>query len=125
MDCDYTDFVKQLTNNINKASEALKQQSKRIKEDTIQLMKKRSQLKAEGKTDEVYQNLCKDIRKKVKEDYEDYRKKRLREAAAKKKSLKAVERDIRLKRQIPVALKDEKGNRTTKRREVRDICYRF
>ena len=36
-----------------------------------------------------------------------------------------MEGDIRLKRQIPVALKDEKGNRTTNRREVRNICYRF
>lgn len=38
--CDYTDFVKQLTVNTNSASEGLKQQSKRIKEGTIQLMEK-------------------------------------------------------------------------------------
>ena len=88
-------------------------------------MKIRSQLKAEGKVDEAYGRLYKDIRKKVKEDNEDYRKKLLREAATKKKSLKAVQKDIRLKQSIPVALKDEKGKRTVKCHEMKNICCRF
>ena len=94
VNCDYEDFVKQVTDSIKSASEAVNQQRKRIKEDTIQMMKRRSQLKMEGKIDEAYKKLCNDIRKKVKEDYEDYRKERLREAAIAKKSLRAVEKDI-------------------------------
>lgn len=94
---DYEDFVKQIADNIKLTSEAVNQQSKRIKEDTIQIIKRRSQLKTERKTDEAYKKLCNDIRKKVKEDYEEYKKERLREAAATKESLRAVEKDIRLK----------------------------
>lgn len=85
------------SSNIKLASEALNQQSKRIKQDTIQMIKRRSQLNIEGKTDEVYKKLCNDIRKKVKEDYEDYRKERSRGAAIMKKNLRSVEKDTRLK----------------------------
>ena len=125
INCDYENFVKQITDNVNRASEASNQQSKRIKDGTIQLMKRRSQLKAEGKTDEAYKKLCDEIRKKVKEDYDDYRKRRLEEAAEMRRSLKAVERDVRLKQHIPEALKDENGIRTINRHEMKNICSRF
>ena len=47
------------------------------------------------------------------------------EAAAEKKSLKAVEKDIRLKQQIPVALKGGKEKGTVNRQEMTNICCSF
>lgn len=45
---------------------------------------------------EAYRKLRSDLRKDVKEDYEHHRKKWLREATVKKRSLRVVEKDIRL-----------------------------
>ncbi|MFH4984909.1 hypothetical protein AB6A40_011618, partial [Gnathostoma spinigerum] len=97
----------------------------RISQETIHLMAKRAQMKADGVTDAEYVTLCKTIRQKLKQDYDEYRKKRLREAAEKKSSLKTVERDIRLKQHIPVALKNDIGERTTDRDRMNDICKNF
>ncbi|CAM2111401.1 unnamed protein product [Caretta caretta] len=70
-------------------------------------------MKLKGKMGEEYRTLCKEICVKIKEDYEDFIKTKLREAAEKNKSLKNVERDVRLKRVIQAALKDEYGERTS------------
>ncbi|XGW14755.1 hypothetical protein V3C99_000770 [Haemonchus contortus] len=90
------------------------------------MMKKRVRRKAEGRGQKAdYRELYEAIRKKIKCDYEGYRQKRLREAAERGVSLKAVERDICLRHHLPSALKDNTGVRTTHRLRMNEVCIKF
>nr|CDJ94185.1 RNA-directed DNA polymerase (reverse transcriptase) domain containing protein [Haemonchus contortus] len=90
------------------------------------MMKKRARMKAEGRVQTTdYKELCEAIRKKIKHDYEGYRLKKLRKAAERRVSLKAVERDICLGHHIPSALKDNAVVRTTDRLRMNEMCTKF
>ncbi|CAM2105862.1 unnamed protein product [Caretta caretta] len=105
----YEQFISQIISGAKKAK-ALKilGRKQRISKETVNLMVGRAHMKLEGKMDEEYRTLCKEIHVKIKEDYKDFRKKKLREAAKKSKSLKKVERDVSLKQIILEALKAER-----------------
>nr|CDJ92679.1 unnamed protein product [Haemonchus contortus] len=117
IDADYEDLVGKITQTVWASSTAVEPAGRRrISSEAEQMMKKGARVKAEGRVQTVeYKELCEAIRKKIKRDYEGYRLKKLREAAARRVSLKAVERDISLRRHIPSALKGNAGVRTTNR----------
>uniref|UniRef100_A0A7I4YFV4 Endonuclease-reverse transcriptase n=1 Tax=Haemonchus contortus TaxID=6289 RepID=A0A7I4YFV4_HAECO len=123
-----------LTTNMEKITQAVKASStateparrRHITPEAVQMMKKRARMKAEGRVQTAdYRELCEAIREKIKCDYEGYRQKKLREAAERRVSLKAVERDICLRRHIRSALKDNTGLRTTNRLRMNKICTEF
>ncbi|KAK6030929.1 hypothetical protein OSTOST_02927 [Ostertagia ostertagi] len=124
IDADYEDLVGKITQAVKASSIAIEPaRRRRISTETLQMMKRRARMKAEGRVqNEEYRTLCEAIRERIKCDYEGYRQMKLREAAEKRASLKAVERDIRLRQHIPYALKDDTGVRTTNRPRMNEIC---
>ncbi|KAK6031734.1 hypothetical protein OSTOST_02105 [Ostertagia ostertagi] len=127
IDADYEDLVGKITQAVKASSIAIEPaRRRRISTETLQMMKRRARMKAEGRVqNEEYRTLCEAIRERIKCDYEGYRQMKLREAAEKGASLKAVERDIRLRQHIPYALKDDTGVRTTNRPRMNEICTKF
>ncbi|KAK6031733.1 hypothetical protein OSTOST_02104, partial [Ostertagia ostertagi] len=127
IDADYEDLVGKITQAVKASSIAIEPaRRRRISTETLQMMKRRARMKAEGRVqNEEYRTLCEAIRERIKCDYEGYRQMKLREAAEKRASLKAVERDIRLRQHIPYALKDDTGVRTTNRPRMNEICTKF
>ncbi|XGW11656.1 hypothetical protein V3C99_012831, partial [Haemonchus contortus] len=127
IDADYEDLVEKIMQAVKASSTATEPaRRRRITPEAVQMMKKRARMKAEGRVQTAdYRELCEAIRKKIKCDYEGYRQKKLREAAERRVSLKAVERDICLRHHIPSALKDDTGLRTTNRLRMNEICTKF
>ena len=127
IDEDYNEFVVKVKEVIDRSSEPVPPaRIRRIQQGTKQLMAVRAQRIADGRTDGLeYKELCKEIRKSLLEDYEKYRILRLRETAEKGKSLKKAERELQLKRKLPIALKDENGKRVTDRLKMKEICEKF
>ena len=127
IDDDYEQFVANILEAADLASEpVLPTRIRRIRQPTLQLMKVRAQRIADGTaTGEDYKTLCKEIRKSLQSDYDEYRKIKLRETAEKRKSIKRTERELQLKRKLPIALKDANGRRTTDRKEMKRICENF
>ncbi|VDM47142.1 unnamed protein product [Toxocara canis] len=121
IDTDYEDLmgkIKQAMNLSSAAAVPIKRQ--RLSAQTIRIMTRRTRMKEEGRLgSDEYKTLCTMIRQKVREDYEGFKQKRLREAAIKRASLKAMERDVPLRQHVPSALKDERGVRTTKRSYIK------
>ncbi|KAK6030034.1 endonuclease/exonuclease/phosphatase family protein [Ostertagia ostertagi] len=101
IDADYEDLVGKITQAVKASSIAIEPaRRRRISTETLQMMKRRARMKAEGRVqNEEYRTLCEAIRERIKCDYEGYRQMKLREAAEKRASLKAV--DIRLRQPIP------------------------
>ncbi|PIO66858.1 hypothetical protein TELCIR_11415 [Teladorsagia circumcincta] len=108
IDADYEELVGKITQAVKSSSIATEPaRRRRISAEALQMMKKRARMKVEGRVqNEEYRTLYEAIREKLKCDYEGYRQTKLREAAKRRASLKAVERDIRLRQHIPSALKD-------------------
>ncbi|MFH4984075.1 hypothetical protein AB6A40_010784 [Gnathostoma spinigerum] len=126
LDADYKKLAEALKKATQLSGKRQKKKNRtRISQETIHLMARRPQMKADGVTSIEYVTLCKMLRQNLKEDYDENRKKRLKEAAEKKSSLKTVERDIRLKQHIPVALKNDIRERITNRDRMNDICKNF
>ncbi|XGW03875.1 hypothetical protein V3C99_015207, partial [Haemonchus contortus] len=127
IDADYEDLVEKIMQAVKASSTATEPaRRRRITPEAVQMMKKRARMKAEGRVQTAdYRELCEAIRKKIKCDYEGFRQKKLREAAERRVSLKAVERDICLRHHIPSALKDDTGLRTTNRLRMNEICTKF
>ncbi|KAL6726697.1 hypothetical protein Aduo_008641 [Ancylostoma duodenale] len=61
---------------------------KRLSEGTLQMLKERRKLANAGNTSLEYKVLCKELRRRMMEDYENFRKDRLRKAAEDRTSLK-------------------------------------
>ncbi|PIO74399.1 hypothetical protein TELCIR_03596 [Teladorsagia circumcincta] len=111
IDADYEELVGKITQAVKSSSIATEPaRRRRISAEALQMMKKRARMKAEGRVQNLlicifplslHRTLCEAIREKIKCDYEEYRQTKLREAAERRASLKAVERDIRLRQHIP------------------------
>ena len=127
IDDDYEQFVANILEAADLASEPiLPTRVRRIRQPTLQLMKIRAQRIADGTaTGEDYKTLCKEIRKSLQSDYDEYRRIKLRETAEKRKSIKRTERELQLKRKLPIALKDANRRRTKDRKEMKRICENF
>ncbi|KAK6016030.1 endonuclease/exonuclease/phosphatase family protein, partial [Ostertagia ostertagi] len=127
IDADYEDLVGKITQAVKASSIAIEPaRRRRISTETLQMMKRRARMKAEGRVqNEEYRTLCEAIRERIKCDYEGYRQMKLREAAEKRASLKAVERDIRLRQHIHYACIPSQSARTTNRPQMNEICTKF
>lgn len=115
---DYEYFVKQLIECKKHATLPLPNNKRnRLSSETLDLLKKRKELKSTN-NDSEYKKLCKQLRTKIKDDYDNYRKIKLQETVHAKLSLKKLEKEINLKQSIPVALINNNGERKTKRNEI-------
>uniref|UniRef100_A0A7I4XXA0 Resolvase/invertase-type recombinase catalytic domain-containing protein n=1 Tax=Haemonchus contortus TaxID=6289 RepID=A0A7I4XXA0_HAECO len=126
---DSTDDCEDLVEKISQAMKAWSTATespkrRRISAGAVQIMK-RARMRAGGVQSADQKELCEAIREKIKHDYEGYRLRKLREAAERKVSPKAVERDICLRHHIPSALKDNTGVRTINRLRVNETCTKY
>ena len=82
-------------------------------------------MKRDGKLNVEYSVLSKLIRKKLKEDLESFRRRKMIESAKRKEGLKESRKDLFLFKRTLAGLKYENGNRTCDRTEMEDICREF
>lgn len=122
---DYDFFVKQLLDCKKNATTPVPTPNRnRLSASTLDLLKKRKELKTSGNNEE-YKNTCKELRVKIKEDYDKYRQIKIQETVYAKLSLKKTEKELNLKQSIPVALLDQNGNRKTRRDEIEKVVQTF
>src|SRR5713101_4669130 len=126
IDKDYKDFLGKLKD-CKATAETLRVQQKRerLSPETMELLKLRRELKDTGTKNPNYKFICKLLRKRIKEDYEKYRKGRLQEAAKNRTSLKKVNKELCLKQTIPSAFIDNDGIRQSSRKEMQNIIQIF
>ncbi|EYC10585.1 hypothetical protein Y032_0054g2443 [Ancylostoma ceylanicum] len=98
---------------------------KRLTEATLQMLSERQKLANAGNTGLEYKILCKELRRRMADDYENFRKERLRKAAEDRASLKKAWREVQVCRKMPTALVNEQGKRTTVRKEMEEICQNY
>ncbi|EYC35149.1 hypothetical protein Y032_1133g3663 [Ancylostoma ceylanicum] len=98
---------------------------RRLNEKTLQMLKERRKLANSGNTGLEYKVLCKELRRRIMEDYENFRKERLRKAAEDRASIKKGWKEVQVCRKMPTALVDDHGRRTTVRAEMEDICQTY
>ncbi|MFH4984569.1 hypothetical protein AB6A40_011278 [Gnathostoma spinigerum] len=72
-----------------------------------------------------YTVLSKLIRRKLKEDFQNFKAKRLLEAAEKRKSLKKCRRSLMLYKTSIAGMKNEKGERVTVRKDIEELVKSF
>ncbi|MFH4975096.1 hypothetical protein AB6A40_001805, partial [Gnathostoma spinigerum] len=72
-----------------------------------------------------YTVLSKLIRRKLKEDFQNFKAKRLLEAAEKRKSLKKCRRSLMLYKTSIATMKNEKGERVTVRKDIEGLIKDF
>ncbi|MFH4984917.1 hypothetical protein AB6A40_011626 [Gnathostoma spinigerum] len=72
-----------------------------------------------------YTVLSKLIRRKLKEDFQNFKAKRLLEAAEKRKSLKKCRRSLMLYKISIAGMKNEKGQRVTVRKDIEELVKDF
>ncbi|MFH4982363.1 hypothetical protein AB6A40_009072 [Gnathostoma spinigerum] len=72
-----------------------------------------------------YTALSKLIRRKLKEDFQNFKAKRLLEAAEKRKSLKKCRRSLMLYKTSIAGMKNEKGERVTVRKDIEELVKDF
>ncbi|EYC44046.1 hypothetical protein Y032_0473g2090 [Ancylostoma ceylanicum] len=97
---------------------------KRLNEKMLQMLKERRKLANAGNTGLEYKVLCKELRRMM-EDYENFRKERLRKAAEDRASLKKAWREVQVCRKMPTTLVNDHGRRTTVRTEMEEICQTY
>ncbi|EYC21713.1 hypothetical protein Y032_0018g3494 [Ancylostoma ceylanicum] len=98
---------------------------KRLTEATLQMLSDRRKMANAGNTGLEYKILCKELRRRMADDYENFRKERLRKAAEDRASLKKAWREVQVCRKMPTALVNEQGRRTTVRKEMEEICQNY
>ncbi|KAI5739732.1 hypothetical protein M8J77_022721 [Diaphorina citri] len=122
---DYNHFTKQLLECKKAATTPIANQTRnRLSQSTLELLKKRKELKTTTEYQE-YRDVCKELRKQIQQDYENYRQLKLQETVYAKLSLKKTEKELNLKQSIPVALIDSNGNKKTKRDEIENVVQSF
>ncbi|EYC04321.1 hypothetical protein Y032_0088g2141 [Ancylostoma ceylanicum] len=98
---------------------------KRLTEATLQMLSERRELANAGNACLECKILCKELRRRMADDYENFRKERLLKAAEDRASLKKAWREVQLCRKMPTALVNEQGRRTTVRKEMDEICQNY
>ncbi|KAH7707537.1 reverse transcriptase, partial [Aphelenchoides avenae] len=97
----------------------------KIKPETRALLAKLQSLKQSGGRPDECRELSREIRKKLKADYEEHRNKRLVEAAVARQSVKKCKRGLAQSQLVTGALLDENGALQTERPAVEDVCRAF
>lgn len=126
IDEDYSMFIE----NINKCKKTSstpipKSSRNRLSQETLDLLRKRRDLKSSSTNSVEYTIISKLIRKKIQEDYDNYRLNKQREVVTAKCSLKKLEREMTMKQPIPTGFLDENNILKTKRPEMEDIVSSF
>ena len=85
---------------------------KRMSESTRILLEKRRRMRRNRREELRYKILCQLIRRKLQEDYNNYRCEKLLKAAEDRKSLKRCRRDLALSRSVITSLLDKNGIET-------------
>lgn len=99
-----------------KTASCKKQKENRLSAETYELIVKRACMdRSNNKNIIEFVELSKLIRKKMREDFDNFKMKKLLEAAEKRKSLKKCRRELQQQTATMSALKDENGERLTKR----------
>ncbi|EYC32897.1 hypothetical protein Y032_0002g494 [Ancylostoma ceylanicum] len=98
---------------------------RRLDEKTLQMLKERRKLANAGNTGLEYKVLFKELRRRMMEDYENFRKERLGKAAEDRASLKKAWREVQVCQKMPTALVDDHGGRTSVRAEMEEICQTY
>uniref|UniRef100_A0A914D5L4 Uncharacterized protein n=1 Tax=Acrobeloides nanus TaxID=290746 RepID=A0A914D5L4_9BILA len=96
----------------------------RLTDETHQLLLKRSRMDRAANPMEFIE-LSKLIRRKLKEDHQAHRMKRLLDAAEKRRSIKKCRRQLQQQTATLTALKDENGERLTTRIGMEKRCLQF
>ncbi|KAH7713983.1 endonuclease-reverse transcriptase [Aphelenchoides avenae] len=97
----------------------------RISPETRSMLQRLQLLKQAGDEPEECRRLSHECRKKLKADYDNYRNKRLVEAAESRSSLKKCKRRMAQTQHTTGALIDEEGRLQTERPEVEEVCRKF
>lgn len=120
---DYSDLVDMMQQKINDASMPCpNRQQSRISPATRDVMKTLRRLKDQGLP---HSAVAKDLRRRIIEDCEEYRTKKLLEAAEKKKSTKRAARSVELLRSVPGSLKKTDGSLAITMQEKMDTVTDF
>lgn len=109
------------------AGKAVKQKDQKLKKTTKKLLEKRRNMVNNGQAKDniEYAELCKTIRKSVREDIRDYNTKAVEEAVEQNKGIKKVmNRQEGNKKLIP-AMKEADGTITTDRDRIVERCAEF
>ncbi|KAH7669983.1 endonuclease-reverse transcriptase [Aphelenchoides avenae] len=102
-----------------------KDREPRISAETRSMLQKLQTLKQGGKEPDECRRLSHEIRQKLKTDYDEYRNRRLVEAAEAHASLKKCKRRMAQTQLITGALRDEEGQLQTERPAVEEVCRKF
>ncbi|KAK6026459.1 hypothetical protein OSTOST_07586 [Ostertagia ostertagi] len=124
IDDDYQKLI-QTIKEVEAGSTRVRRQNHRLSEQTLQLLRRRAALKAQGILDEEYHHICEQARRMIVADYDNYRTRKIREAVKANKGLKKVTKEVQLKQKMPLALKDESGSRVFTRSGMTRICKSF
>jgi hypothetical protein len=123
-----TEKFDQLQDRLKKCVEAStaakKEKPCRLTEETQQLLKKRSCMDRQVNPIEFVE-LCKVIRRKIREDHEAFKLRRLLKTMEERKSLKKCRRQLQQQTATMAALKDKNGKRLTKRIDIEQRCQEF
>lgn len=126
LDEDYHHLTEKILQCAKKAQcQRPRQLDSRISEATRELLAKRRDMKRDKTTNVEYSLLCKLIRRKLKEDLEDYNRRRKLAAVERKQSLKKCRRELLLYHPTMTALKWSSDSRTTDRAGMEEICREF
>lgn len=107
----------------DKAQISIKKESK-ISEDTKLLLKKRREMNRD-KHNVEYSELCKTIRKKMRQDVREYNTEKVREAIEKNTSITKAKRDAHYGQYKIECIKDAQGNVVRDRREIMGCIEKF
>ena len=123
---DYQDFTEKLLHCARAAKDPRSREvDSRISESTNELLEKRKEMKRDKNRNVEYSLLCRLIRKKLKEDLENFKRQKELKAIQRKRSLKRCRREMLLYQQTAAALKNEKGHRVSERNGMEELCRHY
>ncbi|KAK6030874.1 hypothetical protein OSTOST_02980, partial [Ostertagia ostertagi] len=102
IDEDYQKLIQTIKEAVEAGSTRVRRQNHRLTEQTLQLLRRRAALKAQGILDEEYHHICEQARRMIVADYDNYRTRKLREAVKANKGLKKVTKEVQLKQKMPL-----------------------
>ncbi|MFH4984057.1 hypothetical protein AB6A40_010766, partial [Gnathostoma spinigerum] len=125
IDHDYAKLVSTLQRCTKVAEVCRSRKESRLSRETKELLEKRRMMRRHPQNNVEYNTLSKFTRRKLREDLENYRNMRLMEAAEKRLSIKRCKLSLLMWTDMIMAMKNEDGQRETRREEINEICKRF
>ncbi|KAL1446846.1 hypothetical protein WDU94_003496 [Cyamophila willieti] len=98
------------------------QKTKKLSDDTLDLLKKRREMKVDNTRDKIeYSEMCKTIRKRMKEDIEKFNLDAVQKAIEKRKSYKKAKQKLMIGKNQIIAMEGQNGRITDKDQIVEHI----